>query len=674
MWEVGKNNYPSKQYVEWELQGEWVGFPVVPQSLMSKQPMSPFSPALQRGADNRVIDQRLNVTVYNDFTGGMGARRIEEGGDVTTYSKGTLDTRNRNYLVLPPAASLQKATGVTFTAPVYMAGGVVPANLQQTVIFFGPRQNGAVHLNKTTLTQTALFAGFYVREIVRFRGAMYASLVNTGTGAVKLQKSTDGGVTWADVAASVNKYTGLTVHDNRLFSFDTSTFFLVTSNDGVTFTNASEELWLDTGETLWQLGTWTTPDGREETIYVLTNMHVFVLEEEPGAWHDFYNFQEVIDLDYPRMHFWRRTNFLYVTNYDPNDLEEVIVLVLNGSTSDEVGPQKLQGLPQEVLTGISQLHGNVHNLYAFGIGGVLPDGTISRGQIIAMQELGGWHPIIDGNKIDGGASSLVGGGYYNQEVWGVLANGKIFKASDKDRRVKHPSPIVGQYDLERHSIYSVTDTMGLPNVWKVGAYFVIDAELPDGSHGIPTGSNVCLYYRLDGGAWVGLPCYGSTESDPVGLLLMQSLRATAVTWPVLLTLPDAVSQVGAPFKELQWRLDMQRTSATTSPAIREVSLYYSLWLEQFYSLSFNLDLREETFNKFGGQSFGKYDRDQLLEKLHDIATHRGYLRFRYSSGVPGVPVTQLESTDLLMAARLVTNNAGGVYQISLRDLSHPTLV
>jgi hypothetical protein len=601
--------------------------------------MSPFSPAIQRGNDQRVVDQRLNVIVWDDWSGGFGEKKSMGEESLKKYWYGNLDTRSKNTVTVPPAINnLGDSGGAIAAPPIY-----------------------GLSARKTTLEKNLL-----VYDILSFRGKLYLSGWDAVNG-FRIQVSTDAGTSWTIIATMVAK--GIVSLDTRLFTYNFADSKLYASADGVTWTVASEEVWMDTGESIQQLVRWSSPDGSTDTVYILTNYQVRMLEEEPGFIHDFWYFDGVIDGVIPRAHAWRRNNLLYISFFKQGDLS-ALVISHAGGTDDNVGPRKVDmSVPDDRFFSVTHTFGNIHELFAWGTGGVQAGtGLTSRGLVMSMNDLGGWHPVVDGNFLGvvPGESYIYGGFYDSQVVYTILANGRVYSSPSPDRRIIHPATDVTLYDTQEHSLVSSKENGGLKNIWKVGAYFLVDTELQDGTHGIPVGSTIRLCYRADGGAPVCLPLMGAIESYPVALLSMLSLKANSLVFPAVQVLPAGTQQVGAPFKELTWELFLKKTPGGNAPVVTEISLYYSLWLEQFYSLQFNIDFTKETWERYPGNKYQGKDRETLLSLLDTISRTRGYIQIRFGLGNTQILVP---AADMLVSYRLDANTGSGVAQVSARDLT-----
>lgn len=666
---LGAMDDPEQQYVEIKYGGVWYPYPLAADSLLIKQPESPFSPAIQRGTPQKVFDQRMNVEVWDDFTGGMGEMREDVNVTLANFNRSTLDTRVKGYLVLPPKHNNLGNLGRTFTGPTYVTTVRDNSGLRHHLIW-GPVNAGLTRRSSAgTLTQIGNTGNTWtVYEIVSFRGALYMSQTNA-TDGVCIKKSTDFGVTWTNVAGTT-AYKLLVVHDNKLWSVNTTTGGMVGSIDGATWTAMGGYGGVyvpETGETRMQLYEWSTPSGQGTTLFLVTTLRQLILEEEAGVWHTFYEYADVIEAQWPRAHVWRRNQYSYVSFFDTND-PNGILLMHNGGTTDSVGPREKGGLPEDVFHHLSHVQGNVHDLFGFGVGGTA-NGVFSYGNVMSMNEQGGWHNILSGEKMSNGTSYVVGGGYSNQNVYAVMSNGDFYQGPVPDRRRVQPASSVNDYDTAAHTLYNSWTSNGLDNVWKIGAYFLVDAELSDGTPGIPTGASITLCYRTDSSpTWVCLPLLGATDSAPVGLLTDLSLKPSSLAWPIIMPLPDGLTQFGVPYKRLQWRVSEQRTPGGTSPAINQVALYYTLWLEQFYSHSFNIDLTEDTFRKFPGHKLSGYDREFLQSQLETISQQKGYAQFRFSMMPWQEPVT---AVDMLLTHRVNANDGGALIGVALRDLTAP---
>jgi hypothetical protein len=666
---TGSADDTEEQYVEIKQGNVWYPYPLAPDSLMLKQPESPFSPAIQRGPSQKVLDQRMNVEVWNDFSGGMGELREDVNTSLTNYVTGTLDPREPGYLTLPPKLNSLGNLGRTFASPTYITT-VRDGSGNRHSLIWGPNNGGLTRRSSAgTLTQIGNAGNVWtVYEIVAFAGALYMSQ-NNATDGLTLKKSTDFGVTWTNIAGTLG-YKLLAIHDNKLWTIDTSTAKLFGSVDGTTWgvsAGAGGYYPMETGDSRLQLYEWSTPSGQGTTLFYITSLHHLIYEEEAGVWHEFYTYADVVEAQFTRAHVWRRNQYVYVSFYnstDPNGM----VLVHNGGTTDSVGPREKGGLPEDWFHYLTHIQGSIHDLFGFGAGGTV-NSVFSYGNVMAMNDTGGWNNIMAGEKMSNGTSFVVGGGYSNQLCYAVMSNGDMYSSPVPDRRRVHPSLDGTLYDNNVHKLVKSWTSNGLDNVWKIGAYFLIDTELNDGTPGIPTGSNIQLYYRTDGNpSWVQLPLLGPTDSAPVGLLTDLSLKPSTLVWPVILPLPDGISQFGVPYKRLQWYVTEQKTPGGTTPVITQVALYYTLWLEQFYSHSFNIDLTEDRFRRYPGGLLDGYDREFLQAKLEEISQNKGYNQFRFSIFPWQKPVV---ASDMLLTHRVNTNDGGAIIGVSLRDLTAP---
>lgn len=672
---LGAMGDPDQQYTEIKHGGIWYPFPVAADSLIIKQPESPFSPAIQRGTPQKVYDQRMNVEVWDDFTGGQGEVREDVNESITNFYTSTLDTRRKGYLTLPSKLTLVQNLGRSYTNgyPLFVTA-VMDNSLNTNLMVWGYASLGMTRRSSAgVLTQIGNGANpWSIYDMVSFKGALYISQANTTDGYC-IKKSSDFGVTWANIAAgATTDCKGLCEHDGKLFTYDQTNKVIKSSTDGTTWNTLAGSqgaYTMETGESITQLYEWNTPSGQGSTIFMITSKRHLILEEEVGVWHTFYDYDEVIAADEARAHVWRRNQFVYVTFHqyqgvDPNGM----VLVHNGGTTDEVGPRVKGGLPEDWFHHLSHVQGNVHELFGWGLGGTV-NGIFSYGNVMSMSELGGWHTVMAGSKMSNGTSYVVGGGYSKQVAYAVMSNGDLYSAPMPDRRFVHPITLPNYYDSNQHTFYKSWTTNGLDNIWKIGAYFLIDTQLADGTNGIPTGSNVTLCYRTDvNPTWFCLPLLGATDSAPVGLLTDLSLKPSTLAWPIIMPLPDGVTQQGVPYKRLQWRVSEQCTPGGLSPVITQVALYYTLWLEQFYSHSFNIDLTEETFRKFPGHKLAGYDREFLQAKIEEISQTKGYAQFRFSMLPWQDPVV---ATDMLLTHRVNANDGGAVIGVALRDLTAP---
>lgn len=628
--------------------------PLVGGSQIIRSPLNPFSPSSQAGNSARITDARLAVQVWDDFTGGLG-QRDESAQGSTSYSEGTLDTRVPGAVALPPLQELH-GTGSGFVLadrPVYVEhmrhattpGLLIWSKKSAKVSVF--RSNAFTARPAETVRGFAAYKGFY-----------YYSAY-TGTNTV-IYRTADAGATWTTAATLAGKNTrGLVLHDNRLFLFNETDGTFQTSTDGATWTVHSTSPGLAPLETVRELFVWMEPSGARDTIFALTTQRILGYEVESTDWHEYYDFAGIFKAEYANVHKFRRDSNVYMapcddvaaTGADKNGL----VLMFNPQTTDEVGPTKRFGLPAGAVDGIMRMQGGVHWLYAWAAG--------TPGGVYALNEFQGWTQLFDPAVF--GAALVVGGGYALGHIYTVTDDGRLYRAYIPDRRQLPPVSGVS-YNTGKHKLRSSWTTHNQANRTKIGAYFEIDMRDATGLSGVPIGTVVTFRYRVDNGGWVTLTLGTSPGDEQVGTFLTRSLQPSAQVWPAIIPLPAGEEQTGAPYKRVQWEVEWERGGGATETAVlASVALYYTYWQESHYSYQFAVDLTWESWG-FPDATVNGLTRSELQEALLSMVEEKKYHTFRYSQGALEEYVS---AVDLLVAAREDSDNGGGVYNVTVRDLA-----
>lgn len=639
-----------------ELDG--VLFPLVEGSTSVRSPLNPFSPATQAGNSARITDARLAVQVWDDFTGGLG-QRDESAQGSTSYSEGNLDTRVPGAVALPPLHTLLTSltTFVDADKPVYaeyMRHASAPG-----LFLWSKKSAKAAVVRLGTNVVTARPAAETVTGWCAYKGA-YFYLAYTGVNT-KLYKTTDAGATWTNPATFGGvKCIGLATLDGQLFTYNNFAASFVNSVDGVTWPTHSGLSDLNPLEEVKELFRWMEPSGASDTLFALTTQRIFGYESQSNDWHPYYDYEGVFQSAYPNAHQFRRDSNIYMAPCDDPALgaamdKNGLVLMFNPQTTDEVGPTKRFGLPVGLVDGMMRLQGGVHWLYGWATG--------QPGGVFALNEFQGWTSLMDPATL--GSANCIGGGYAISRLWTLTSDGKLYEAVVQDRR-QLPPAAGGTYNNGVHYLRSSWTTHNQPNRTKLGAFFEIDMRGADGLSGVPPGTTVTFKYRTDGSPWTTIILGTAPGNDLVGLLLMQSVQPSSQQWPATILLPVNVTQDGVAYKRLQWEISWQRAGGSnTTPALASVALYYTYWQESHYSYQFNLDLSVESWAYPDGL-FNGYSRAALIEVLLQMVEQKRYHTFRFASGATE---EYISSVDLLLTGREDSDNGGGVYSVTVRDLA-----
>lgn len=642
-----------------------VAFPLVEGSKVQRSPLNPFSPAIQAGNSARITDARLAVQVWDNFTGGLG-QRDEEGQQNTSYAEGNIDVRVPGAAALPPLATLVVNTGFSHTNDSeifveYMRHATTPG------LFMWSRRSSVSKTWRNNVLTTHPAGN--VRGFASFSGA-YWHVVNTG-GNSYLNKTVDAGGTWTTSKTWTGKsLRGLVSFDNRLIVYNETDNTFEYSTDGTTWAQYSGGPEFRPLETVSELFVWAAPGGARDTVFALTTQRIFGYEEEALEWHTFYDFEGVFNTDYPTIHLWRRDSNLYMAPFSEPHITGVprdkngIVMMFTAGVADETGPTKRFGLPSTFVDGIFRLQGGIHWLYGFAHG--------APGGVFAFNEFGGWTTIFDPRVVTGSSTAhIIGGGYANGTGWAITDDGSLYSLDLPDRKELPPRPDGATYATGEHYLRSSWITHAQVNRWKIGAYFEIDMRRGDGTSGVPPGSVVSFHYRVDSGPWQDITLGNAPTNDYFMLLGLPSVEASSVQWPLKVPLPLNEQQTGIAYRRIQWEVRMSRSApATDTPVLASVALYYTFWTGNFYAYQFALDLSVARFEaQWPDGMFGPYSRQELVEILLGFNEGKQYHTFTWASG----PMEEtIAAVDILVAGREDADTGGGVYSVTVRDLTAGT--
>lgn len=657
-----------------ELDG--IPYPLTQNSLVTRSPLQPFSPAIQAGNSTRITDARLAVRVWDDFTGGLGQR--DDDGVSTSYAEGDLDARVPGAVALPPRQKLLKSIAgwdYSNNAPVfieYMQHASSPG------LFLWSRDGGRSSVYRfVPNTHTFTFVSEEVLGFASFKRAHFN--IAFGAGNTKVYRTVDAGANWTSpVTHAGKKYRGLVVWDNKLFSYNETDETIMQSLDGTTWTTFGAGPELRATEEIREIVVWGAPGGQRDTLYLITTLRVLGYQEDAQEWHPFYDYEGIFKAKVPSSHMWRRDSNLYFAPCDevydstngPTADKHSLVLMFTPGTSDEIGPNKRFAFPDGMVNGLFRLQGGVHWLYGFAFGSALPGyGTpnltgVIGGGFFAFNEMQGWTCLHQN-------SGLMGGGYANGKAW-TLDSGGLYEFDVPDRRqlpplasgVDYAAPVA----FRPHYLRSHWTDNQAKNRWKLANYWEIDMRLADGTSGVPVGSTVILRWRTDNQPWQQVALGSNPENDYLGMLLLQMPGPDTTEWPVRVPMPPGGQQIGVAYKRIQWEIWMERGGvANQTPVLASVALYYTFWQENHYSYTMQLDLTPETWGERADSTFNGYTRAELQHKLLTLNDKKQYVSFLYA---PGGGVEELvPAVDVLIAAREDADWGGGVYNVTVRDVS-----
>lgn len=628
-----------------------IPFRIVEGSFVQVSPLAPFSSSLQAGASSRISDSRLSVEVWDNFTGGLGLRD-ETDQQVTSYAEGNLDTRVAGYNLPPPYPVAQLAT-TGYTASfvnVEHLDSSPPGGTDAVLLWATGSTVIKVLRSGSYTTRTAeQFWGF-----TRFNGRYW--YIGWDTTNVHLYNTNDTGNTWTTTltTASAAPYKWLTTLDNRLVTYDSQTKLVKWSLDGVTFTTHSTMPNNYAAETITALFTWFNPQRSRDTLWAITPMRILWFEEESGEWHTFYPYNGVGYADSPAVAVWRRDDNLYVAPTQATASDNYgFIQMFTGQVADDVSPNERLGLPAGAVNTVWRLQGGVHWLYAFVTG--------TNGGVYALNEFQGWTMLFDPRQLGTGyltgTGVVAGGGYDNGSLYvfvNVAGTYTIYKLAVPDRREAVPVASPGYLDRTAYLRSAWTSHNQLAR-WKQAAYFEVDFRKKDGLAGYTqTALTIEMFYRTDRLAtWTSLGT--------------QTVNGTVATnFP----LKFAVSSSLCNYRQLQWEVRITDTDtgvASAGYALASVALYYSYWQGNYYAYQFNIDLTPDGwYMEWPDMQFQQYDRDELIAALLGFNQNKTFHTFEYKVGAQNMSISRV---DMLVAGREDSEVGGGIYSVTVRDLS-----
>ena len=242
-------------------------------------------------------DDYISTWVVSDLTGGQGIDNANAAADVNRFWFGTVDTRWRNQLALPPLVAESAPSGATGSC---LPLGDVPSATGAPATFYGAwgatpygwnAGSSAWYAAATALGATPATPG------VRYKGTgSYAYLfVALGAyGIAKLRETAPGTLSVTNVAASssVPGATLISQHDTRLFAIDSAGVTWVTG-DGTAWakilrpeadaSNNDLPLTFDLSETPRRLVSYLNRQG-DPTLCLVTDRALWMLSEDANTW------------------------------------------------------------------------------------------------------------------------------------------------------------------------------------------------------------------------------------------------------------------------------------------------------------------------------------------------------------------------------------------------------
>jgi hypothetical protein len=620
---------------------------------IQRRPMVQFPGANQIGPNERPSKNPAlsSITFAANTQRGMGTYKHAVLDGIDTFRRSSLDTRFAGGIIQPPYYD-----DFLPTCPLALNGGdwddsrpvrmvLATALLGNRYIYaFDPERTGqcfAYNVDGSTWSVIAGGACAVIRwnnNIVKADaiGANGISYSLTGTAFIAGDPSS-----WRGLAAFGNRLWSFRADDNKLYSCIDPTLSI--GGGSGAWTAQSEALYTTIGEEVRDLIVYRDRGGRP-ALYVVTSTRIVGYDDESGEFELFEDLNEYAPgVDYPLTFTWLRDRLLYVVPFGATGSPLRHVYQFTGNV-DEVGPTERGGfVVADQFERFEALAGNVHWLFAACKG----DGTNTPGEIVAMNDLGGWHTVY---RPDGVAASnpirslyVLGG-----TIFVLLKNGVFHGVADRDEiNAPHLRTFISE-PLTAHDIYFGRTDCGLPNHEKIGASVFVSCRKPDGTLGLGVPTEVVIKYSINGAAQVTL-----------------ATLTSATTFPVELPLPlnDAENQDGVVFRDIELYASLDAIDAT---AIEEVTLFWSKWQEPRWAYQAVIDLREDTFRKFATSHAEHRGLGVVREALETLVTTKTLHRVKYGGAEWEV---DLKAADLVMAGRESPTDGSGLYPITFRDVS-----
>jgi hypothetical protein len=624
---------------------------------IQRRPMVQFPGANQIGPNERPSKNPAlsSITFFANTQRGMGTYKHAVLDGIDTFRRATLDTRFAGGITAPPEVETLTQCPLAANGGDWDNGRPVHAlyvsasGIGTRLYFYDDSRNNCFTYNVLTDTWTVIPVG--ARTI--FRWNQYVVLIHSVTGdiytsangTVFTQRDTS---EWWGLASFGNRLWSFRVTDSKLYSCTNPTLAI---GGGTGAWTAQSEEWY-TGEIV--TGLFTHRDrGGGPALYMVADNRIMGYDDESGEFEEFEDLGQYVGNTANTRQLlpfiWTRDKLLYVLpfSYGPPTTTKSTMRHLYQFTGnvDEVGPTERGGfVVADQFQRIDALGGNVHWLYAACSG----DGANTRGEVIAMNDLGGWHTVYRpsgavANPVR--ALCVIGG-----DIYVMYKDGTFQVIRDKDAiNIPHLRYASGETETGEKDAYSGRTDCGLPNHEKIGASVYVAARKPDGLYGLPADNTLVIKYSLDGAAQVTL-----------------ATLTSATTFPIELPLPenDAENQDGVVFRDIELYASLD--PGATAGTIEEVTLFWSKWQEPRWAYQAVIDLREDTFRKFATSHAEHRGLGVVRDALETLVTTKALHRVKYGGAEWEV---DLKAADLVMAGRESPTDGSGLYPITFRDVS-----
>lgn len=642
-----------------ELDG--IPYPLVKDSFIQVSPLAPFSTSLQSGASSRVADSRLSVEVWSDFSGGIGQLN-EDAAETTSIDDSELDLRFPNKAMLPPKLNLGYDTSITsgtsqaWWRVEYLYEAYPSAALGY--FLWNPLENFAKGYAPTPYTRTT----GYTNGFTFWNGKYYYITYDAGGGGGNtLYSSDDNGATWSTTYTDAlgQPFKHLLVWDEKLVTWNSTTGEVNVSLNGTSWA-VDSTIPTQYGDVI-DLFVWNDKDANK-TLFAQTEHGIIWYEITATEWHMFYKTHGVFKNAAGATGVWRRDDNLY---FSPNNgfggYGPTVLMLASGGTSDNVSLNERFGMTFATPGYVYAFGSSVHWLYAFVSG--------ADGGIYALNANQGWSQVFDPVKTfyAGSTTALIGGGYANSKLFALTDDGRLWSMEVPD--YPYTLPALGLHSDLTGEVYRIRSSWtghNQWNRWKIASHFEIDFRNPDGGRGPDDDLSFVLRYQVDNDPWVSINASVLANSGPARVYLPDGVALSPTV---------AYDPNGVPYQRLRWELEFTGGYAGDygSFNLASVALYYAYWQGNFYAYQFNVDLSNgEWLDVWPDMTFGRedgsgyYTRDELVAALLGMNQSRHFKTFKYASGSAELYIPRV---DMLVASREEPEIGGGIYSVTVRDLS-----
>ncbi len=628
-----------------------VRYPLVPGSEVQRRPLGQFAPANQIGPNDRPArNSALSSVVFAaDTRRGMGTDKHKVLDGIDTFRRSTLDTRFVGGITAPPKVTALAqcplaANGGDWGSTAVLGGRVILAPTSWRYVYFTEKYRQKMFIYTTGANVWTVKTTHGAQALEPWRGWL---VIVDETGG--LRTSVDGltftavaSTGWVGLASFANRLWSFNLGDNKLYSCTDPTLAIGASSAAWT---AQSEAWYKSGnENVWSLFTYRDRSG-SPALYMATQFRFIGYDDDSGEFEQYEDFRPYAgnpSVMLPKV--WLRDQTLYGLAWRGNTASGLHVYQFVGNVN-EVGPVDRGGFSKTLqFKYFEALDGNVHWLYAATSG----DGINSAGEIVAMNDLGGWHTVY---RPTTNLSKKINGLCVDTDLIYVMReDGTFARIDDKDAEyAPHLRYISGETDTAEREIYFGKTDCGLPNHKKVGASVFVAARKPDGTLGLPANNTLVIKYAIEGGAFTTLATLTSATAFPIELPL---------------PLNDANAQGGLVFRDIELYASLDPDLQTGT--IEEVTLYFQKWTQPKWARQMVIDLREETFRPFANSTYENRGLGEMRALLEAAVQTQSFHRIKYGAEEWAVDI---KASDLVMSGRENPLDGSGLFPITFRDIT-----